>query len=105
MAFLGNIIAGIAWVIDAALTFYFFIIIASAILSWVNPDPYNPIVRFLRGVTEPAYFYVRRYIPFVYIGGFDLSPIILIFAIQFCKFAVVKNLELLAIKLIGGKLL
>jgi len=102
MGFIGNIIDGIAWVINSALTLYFYIVIASAILSFVNPDPYNPIVKFLRGVTQPAYAYIRRYIPFVFIGALDLSPIILIFAIQFCKFAVVRNLELLAMKLIGG---
>ena len=102
MEFIGNIIDGIAWIINTALSFYFYIVVASAILSFVNPDPYNPIVKFLRGVTEPAYVIVRRYLPFVYIGGFDLSPIIVIFAIQFCKFAVVRNLDLLAKKLIGG---
>ena len=102
MGFFGNIIHGIAWVINSALTLYFWIVIASAVLSFVNPDPYNPIVRFIRNVTEPAYAYVRKYIPFVFIGGFDLSPIIIIFAIQFCRFAVVRNLELLAMKFLGG---
>ena len=101
MGFLGNIIDGLAWVMGNVLFIYAIIVIASAVLSWVNPDPYNPIVRFLRGVTEPVYVYLRRYFPFAYIGGFDLSPIILLIAIQFCRFAVVANLELLAFKLLG----
>jgi YggT family protein len=104
MVYLGNIIYGLAWILNSVLTIYFFIVIGSAILSWVNPDPYNPIVRFLRGVTEPAYIYVRRYIPFVYLGGFDLSPIILLLAIQFCKFAVVRNLEHFARQIMSGPL-
>ena len=53
MVFLSNIIQGLAWVIGAVFNIYFFIVIGSAILSFVNPDPYNPIVRFLRNATEP----------------------------------------------------
>lgn len=90
--FLANIINGVAWIINSVLQIYFWIVIASAIISWVKPDPYNPIVRLLRNLTEPMYFYIRRYIPFVSVGGFDLSPIVLILAIQFLKFAVVANL-------------
>ncbi len=99
MGFIGNIIYGVAWLVGAVLNVYFFVVIGSAIISWVNPDPYNVIVRFLRSVTEPIYVYIRRYIPFVYIGGFDLSPIVLILAIQFAQFAVVKNLYYLAEKM------
>lgn len=96
MGFIGNIIYGVAWLVGTVLHIYLFVVIGSAIISWVNPDPYNIIVRFLRSVTEPIYVYIRRYIPFVYIGGFDLSPIVLILAIQFAQFAVVKNLYYLA---------
>ena len=89
---MGNIVYGIAWILGNILTIYFYIVIASAIISWVSPDPYNPIVRFLRTVTEPAYFYIRKYIPFVRVGGLDLSPIVLIMLIEFLKFAIVRNL-------------
>jgi YggT family protein len=99
LPFFGHIIHGVAWVLDNILTVYLFIVIASAVISWVSPDPYNPIVRFLRNVTEPVYMYIRRYLPFVYIGGFDLSPIVLIVVIQFFKFAIVQNLFYLAVKL------
>ncbi|MFH1243418.1 MAG: YggT family protein, partial [Pseudomonadota bacterium] len=56
----GNFLAAIAKVIDIALTLYMWIIIARAVISWVNPDPYNPIVRFLTSVTEPVLFQIRR---------------------------------------------
>jgi len=89
---MGNIIYGIAWILGNILTIYFYIVIASAIITWVRPHRYNPIVRFLRNVTEPAYFYIRKYIPFVQVGGFDFSPIVLIMLIEFMKFAIVSNL-------------
>lgn len=60
---------------------YKWIVIAAVLITWVNPDPYNPIVRFLRQVTEPLFCRVRRNLPFVAQGGFDFSPIVVIFAI------------------------
>ena len=89
---MGNLINGVAFIIDSVLTIYFWIVIASAVLSWVNPDPFNPIVRFLRNATEPVYIYIRRYMPFLNIGGFDLSPIVLILLIQFLRIVIVGNL-------------
>lgn len=89
---MGNLIYAIAFVLKSALSIYFYIVIASAILSWVNPDPYNPIVRFLRNATEPVYAYIRRYLPFLNVGGLDLSPIVVILLIQFIQIAVVGSL-------------
>ncbi len=63
---------------------YKWVIIISAILSWVRPDPNNPIVQMLYRLTEPAYAFVRRYIPTIF-GGMDLAPIILIFALIFLE--------------------
>ena len=74
---------------------YIWVIIISALLSWVNPDPSNPIVQILRRLTEPAYAFVRRYIPTV-IGGIDLSPIIIILALQFLDLFLVRILFNLA---------
>jgi YggT family protein len=74
----------LATVIDNVLYIYMLIIIARALLSWVNPDPYNPIVRFLYNVTEPVLSWVRRRVPIVF-GGLDLSPILVIFAIMFLE--------------------
>lgn len=71
----GRLITGLLWV-------YSIIVIAAVLVSWVNPDPWNPIVRFLRRATEPVFARVRRWIPFVVIGGFDLSPIVVLLGIQ-----------------------
>jgi YggT family protein len=56
---------------------YIFIVIARALVSWVNPDPHNPIVRFLYNATEPVLARMRRILP-LQIGGFDLTPIVLL---------------------------
>jgi YggT family protein len=71
------------------------IIIAQAVLSWVNPDPYNPIVRFIRQVTEPVLYEIRRRIPTVF-GGIDFSPLIVLLAIIFLQEFLVKSLIELA---------
>ena len=69
--------------INLVLGAYMWIIIARALFSWINPDPYNPIVRFIVQVTDPPLRYMRRYIP--PISGLDLSPMILIMAILFVQ--------------------
>jgi YggT family protein len=72
-------------------------IIGSALLSWVNPDPYNPIVRFLHRATDPVLDRVRSKMP--YMGGIDLSPLLVILAIYF-----VRNFILLSIADMGVRL-
>ncbi len=74
-----NMILTAARVLDVALNVYMWIVVARALISWVNPDPYNPVVRFLHQATEPVLGRIRRILP--YMGGMDLSPIIVIFAI------------------------
>lgn len=96
------IVRAIATVLDFVLTAYFWIVIISALLSWVNPDPYNPVVRFLRGVTEPVFYKIRSWIPFAVVGGFDLSPIVVILAIKVCEIVVVGNLMRLAYTMGAG---
>ena len=61
---------------------YIWIVIIAALITWVNPDPYNPIVQFLQRLTEPVYKKMRQFFPTV-IGGVDLAPLILIIALQF----------------------
>jgi len=102
MDFLGSLVQAAAYVLSTVLTIYFWIVIISALLSWVNPDPYNPIVRFLRGVTEPVFYKIRSWLPFAVVGGFDLSPIVVILAIQVCKIVVVENLYRLAYSMSTG---
>ena len=72
-----------------------FVTIARAVLSWVSPDPYNPIVRFIHNVTEPVLIQIRRRLPMMY-GGIDFSPIVVILIIIFLRIFVVNSLEGLA---------
>jgi YggT family protein len=78
----GNFLAAIALVLHAMISTYTWIVIITALLSWVNPDPYNPIVRFLHAITEPVFRTVRRVLRLPY-TGIDFSPLIVIFFLQF----------------------
>ncbi len=100
MFILGNFLEAVAKVLDIALTIYMWIVIISALISWVNPDPYNPIVRFLRNATEPVYRKIRKYIP-TYFGGIDIAPVIVILLIVFLQIFLVNSLLGLAYKLKG----
>ena len=91
MFVVGNTLLGLATVLDYALSFYSWIIIARALISWVNPDPWNPIVQFLTRATEPILAPVRRRLG---LGmGIDLSPLIVIAAIWFLQIAVVQSIK------------
>lgn len=92
MLILANFFEAIAVVLNYALTFYMWIVIAGAVLSWVNPDPYNPIVRFINNATEPVFYQIRKRLP-VNFGGLDISPIIVILAIIFLQTFVVNSLH------------
>lgn len=87
----GNLLVAVAKLLDIVLTAYTWIIIAQAIISWVRPDPYNPIVRFLFSVTEPVLRPIRRRLP-VFLGGFDFSPLIVLLAIIFLQEFLIKSL-------------
>jgi YggT family protein len=91
MIALRHFMEGLAYVLSWALDIYMWLIIARAILSWVNPDPYNPIVRFLYNVTEPVLSYLRRRLPLTY-GGLDLSPLVVLAVILFLKVFLVQTL-------------
>ncbi len=98
MFVLGNLLNALAGVLDIVLTIYMWLVIIAALLSWVNPDPYNPIVRFLHAVTEPAFSFVRRLLPLP-ILPIDFSPIIVLLAIIFLQQFVVVTLHQLATSL------
>ena len=98
MFVIGNLLAAVAKVLDIALTVFMWIIIARAILSWVSPDPYNPIVRFIHNVTEPVLYQIRRKIPLSF-GGIDFSPIIVLLAVIFMQQFVVQSLYEFAVSL------
>jgi YggT family protein len=91
MFILGNFLVAAARIIDIALTVYMWIIIIRAVLSWVNPDPYNPIVRLLYQVTDPVMDRIRRWIPWQGMG-IDISPIIILLAIVFLQNFLVPSL-------------
>jgi len=95
MFMVSNFLFALAKLVEILLGVYMWIVIGRAILSWVNPDPYNPIVRFLHDVTEPALSRIRRYIP-VFGGGIDFSPMILILAIYFLMSFLVPTLKHMA---------
>jgi YggT family protein len=98
MFVLGNFIAAIARIIDILLTLYMWIIIIRAVLSWINPDPYNPIVRLIHQVTEPLMAFVRRRIP-IRGMGIDFSPMIILLAILFLQSFLVPSLMQLSASL------
>lgn len=98
MMILSHFLMATASVLSLFLTLYLYLVIARALLSWVNPDPYNPIVRFLHNATEPLLYRVRRVVPMI-AGGIDLSPIILIAAIYFLLEFLVGSLRDLAVSL------
>ena len=70
--------------ISLLISLYIWVVIIAALITWVQPNPYNPIVRFLYSVTEPVYAFIRRYIPPNF-GGIDIAPIIVILALQFLQ--------------------
>ena len=97
MFMLANLISAIAGVLGLVLTLYMYIVIARALVSWVNPDPRNPIVRFLHNATEPLLYRVRRVVP--YMGGIDFSPLVVIIGIYFLQGFLVTSLIDLAYRL------
>jgi YggT family protein len=104
MFIFSNFLIAIAKLLDILLSIYMWIIIISALMSWVNPDPYNPIVRFLHAVTDPVLRPIRRIIGFR-LGAIDISPMVVILAILFLRSFVIQSLIELAYKLKGGIIL
>ncbi|MBW1898575.1 MAG: YggT family protein [Deltaproteobacteria bacterium] len=101
MFILGNFLEAVATVIHYVLTLFMWVVIARAVLSWVNPDPFNPIVRFIHNVTEPVLYRIRATIPAV-VGGIDFSPIIVFLAIVFLDKFIVNNLIILSRRMLIG---
>ncbi|MDQ6994943.1 MAG: YggT family protein [Mariprofundaceae bacterium] len=99
MIYVGYFVQALAGLIDMALTLVMFVVIARAVLSWVSPDPYNPIVRIINQISEPILFPIRRRVP--YMGGIDLSPIIALMVIFFLQTFLVQSLQHWAAKLMS----
>ena len=97
MFVVSNFVLAAARVLELAINAYIWIIIARALLSWVNPDPYNPIVRFLYRITDPVLRQVRHRLP--NLGGLDLSPMVVILILYFTDWFLVSSLRDLALGL------
>jgi len=95
MFIIANFLQALAAVLGMILNLYMWIIIARAVISWVNPDPYNPIVRFLYNATEPVLYRLRRSFP-IFAGGIDFSPIVILIIIYFLQLLLVQSLYDLA---------
>ncbi len=81
---INSLIIAFATILITIISLYKWVIIIGALLSWVQPDPYNPIVQMIYRLTEPAYALVRKFIPTVF-GGMDMAPLVLLFALQFLE--------------------
>ncbi len=92
MIILSNALSAIGMLAGVALKLYFWVVLASALISWVHPDPYNPVVRIIRQLTEPVFFRVRKALPFTYTSGIDFSPVVVLFAIELIDRVVVSSM-------------
>jgi len=82
VSYLGELVLALRTVVDLVFQIYILILVARVLITWVNPDPYNPIVRFLSNAADPLLNRVRRVVPLQF-GGLDLSPIVVIIGLQF----------------------
>lgn len=89
---LQNFLLALAQTLSMVINLYIWIIIISALISWVQPNPYNPIIQILYRLTNPAYKLVKRFVNPVF-GGIDLTPLIIILILQFLNIFLVKTLE------------
>lgn len=96
---LGRFIYSVAFVLDQLLWIYLVVLVITALLSFVNPDPRNPIVGFLHAVTDPVLYWVRRRFPFLIVGRIDFSPLAVILAIQVARMVLVDSLYQLAYRI------
>ncbi|BCD60480.1 MULTISPECIES: YggT family protein [unclassified Nitratiruptor] len=98
MIVIGTLLQALAQILHMVINIYIWVIIIAALISWVRPDPYNPIVQTLYRLTEPVYAWIRRYIPTI-IGGIDLAPLIVIIALQFIDLFFVRLLMQISVRL------
>jgi len=96
---LSNLLVAVANVLDILLTILYWLILIRALISWVNPDPFNPIVQFLNNVTEPILYPIRKLLPLGFRFGIDISPIIAFLVIIFLKSFLIRTLLDLSLRL------
>ena len=88
----GNLIIAIALILDRTLVLYTYVMIIAIVISWVSPDPYNPVVRILRSVTEPVLSWVRERLRFLVVGMLDLSPLAVFALIYLIRLGILPSL-------------
>ena len=99
MFILSNLLQALASVLNVVLTLIYWLILIRALISWVNPDPYNPIVQFLYKVTEPILYPIRKMLPLNFGIGIDISPIIAFLILIFLKSFLVRTLLDISLRL------
>ena len=99
MFLISNLLMALAKILDVVFTIFYWLILIRALISWVNPDPYNFIVQFLRSVTEPLLEPIRNILPPRFRFGIDISPLIAILVIWFLQIFLVRTLFDLSIRL------
>jgi YggT family protein len=87
-----SLIVFVANTLNGLLTLYLYVVIIAALMTWIEPNPYNPIVRFLYSVTEPVFEWFREHIPVV-MGGIDFSPLLVIIVIEFLQQVLIPSAE------------
>lgn len=102
MFVLSNFLIALARILDVLLAILYWLILIRALISWVNPDPHNPIVQFLYKTTEPILYPIRRILPLGFRFGIDISPIIAFLAIMFLKSFLVRSLVDLSMRIAAG---
>ena len=95
MFVLGNLLDAVAGILNTILTVYTWVILARVVISWISADPYNPIVRIICNLTDPALDRLRKSLP-MYVGGIDLAPVVAILVIWFLQRFLVQSLYDLA---------
>lgn len=91
-----NLVLFVERLLESFLQLYFWVVIVSAVMSWIEPNPYNPVVRFIYSVTEPVFDWVRRRLP-VFFGGLDFSPWVVVLAIMFLQSYLIPTVSRIAI--------
>ena len=91
MILLANLLIGLGQVLNAVLSFMILLVVVRAVLSWVNPDPYNPIVRFLNDSTDPLLNWMQRRVKLNF-GRIDFAPVVLLFALLFLQYFLCQSL-------------
>lgn len=92
MFILANILSAIVYVFDTLIWLYMIIVFAACLVSWFRPDPYNPIVRLLHNLTEPVFWRIRKWLPFVYVRGIDFAPVALLVVLRVIQLVVIKSM-------------